>query len=330
MILKNGIHGVTFTLLACLVVVLGTKPAVGQDGDSTAQLQGQLNTLYTMTDTVGPMRSAAVQRATLMKAFISETNREDAWKTWSAKQNSSSFHGMSFDEAYKQAMAQQQSRGNVTAGGDEATLQREVEGQRELVRSEWNAMTKAHEEVAAMTAFLNDQKAMSDYIDWAKSTAAERAKDQTRPKPTTDRTTDSETLTPEQRAANIRKYQARQAHLRKYWDHYHYTFGTTGVPPGGPFRGNIQGESTVGEDANLVGDPNPYIGGYPNAAVDSAYYEGDYWGGSWWNGYADPYYDVYGYPQMWNRGRIENAYRRATNSNPNLSMRGGAMRGGRR
>ena len=118
MILKNGIHGVTFTLLVCLVALLGTKPAVGQDGDSTAQLKGQLNTLYTMTDTVGPMRSAATQRAALMKSFISETDREDAWKAWSSQQQSSKFNGMSFDEAYKQAMTQQQSRGAVKPSGD--------------------------------------------------------------------------------------------------------------------------------------------------------------------------------------------------------------------
>lgn len=328
MILKNGIHGVMLTLLVGLVLGLATNAALGRTADTAAQLQGQLDALYTMTDTVGPMRSAATQRAALMKSFVSETDREDAWKAWSSQQQSSKFNGMSFDEAYKQAMTQQQSRGAVKPSGDQATLEREVEGQRELVRNEWNAMTKAHEEVSALTAFLNEQNAMSDYIDWAKSTARKRAETVERPTPTPDRTGDSDTLTPEQRAANIRKYRARQAHLRKYWDHYHYTFGTTGVPPGGPFRGNPQGGSTVGEDPNLVGDPNPYIGGYPNAAVDSAYYEGDYWGGSWWNGYADPYYDVYGYPQVWNRGRIENAYHRATNTNPNLSMR--TVRGGAR
>lgn len=327
MIVKNGTTFLKLALIAGLVAVVGEGVANAQSGDSAAKLQVQLDALDTMTDTVGPMRSAATKRAELMKAFVTETKREDAWKTWSSEQKSPKFSGMTFDEAYKQAVAQQKSKGPQAPSTDEATLQREVEGQRELVQNEWNELNRAHETVSMMTAFLNSQNAMPEYVEWAKSSAAERAKTMDRPKATTDRQAEGKTLTPEQRAANIRKYQARQAHLRKYWDHYHFTFGTTGVPPGGPFRGNPQGGSTVGEDANLVGDPNPYIGGYPNAAVDSAYYQGDYWGGSWWNGYADPYYDVHGYPQIWNRGRVENAYRRATNANPNLSMRGAAARG---
>ncbi len=326
MIVKNGTTGVMLTLLVTLAVLLTTGDAHGQSGETSAQLQLRLDALYTMTDTVGPMRASATSRASLMKAFISETDREAAWKTWSGEQKPAKFNGMSFEEAYKQAVAQQQSKGPVKTDGDQATLEREVAGQRELVENEWNELNRAHEDVAKMTTFLNDQKAMPTYIDWAKSTARKRAEDTPRPKPTLDPQGQGQTLTPEQRAANIKKYQARQAHLRKYWDHYHYTFGTTGVPPGGPFRGNPQGGSTVGEDANLVGDPNPYIGGYPNAAVDSANYRGDYWNGSWWNGYADPYYDVYGYPQAWNRGRAENAYRRATNNHPNLSTR--VRRGG--
>ena len=63
MILKNGIHGVMLTLLVGLVLGLATNAALGRTADTAAQLQGQLDALYTMTDTVGPMRSAATQRA---------------------------------------------------------------------------------------------------------------------------------------------------------------------------------------------------------------------------------------------------------------------------
>ena len=180
-------------------------------------------------------------------------------------------------------------------------------------------MTKAHEEVSALTAFLNEQNAMSDYIDWAKSTARKRAETVERPTPTPDRTV-IDTLTPEQRAANIRKYRARQAHpqvlgplLLHLRDHRRASRRPLPRQPAGRLHGGRGSEPRRRSQSlrRRLSQRGRRLGLLPGRLLGRQLVER----------LRDPYYDVYGYPQMWNRGRIENAYQRATNTNPNLSMR---------
>jgi hypothetical protein len=300
-------------VLGFALVSGGITAVATAQNDSPSRLQLELDALDTVTDNLGPMRKDAGRRVDLMKAFISSSGRMDAWKAWDGKTNGKAFHGLSFQQAYNQALTEEKARGGPKPSGDAETLAAEVQGQRTLAEGQWNTVNSLHEQVGRLTAFLQSQKAMNDYIDFAKKNA--NAKPPAPADAGTDRRSEDSTISPEQRKANIAKYRAQQEKLRRHWDHYHFTTGISAMPPGGPFRGNPRG-NPIGEDPNQVGDYNPYIGSYPNAAVENAWHSGDYWGGSWWNGYADPYYDVYGDGDRGNVGR--RAYRRAENAAPRL------------
>ena len=282
---------------------------------SLSQLQLELDALDTMTDTLGPMQSDAKTRVGLMQQFISESNRMDAWKSWNGAAKNSRFNSMTFQQAYQQTLEKQKSRGEAKPTSDsQDILSAEVKGQRTIAEDQWNSVNALHEQVARMTAFLNSQKAMDDYAAFAQKAASEPPK---RPDAGTDRNSEQGGISPEQRAANIKKYRAQQAALKQHWDNYHFTTGYSSVPPGGPFRGQPEG-SPVGMPADEERGDNPYLGAYPYGDG----YGSDYWGGSWWNGYSDPYYDVYGWPgRSFDAGRARRAYHRHENSAPHARRR---------
>ncbi|MEE2973233.1 MAG: hypothetical protein VX672_08905 [Planctomycetota bacterium] len=305
-------------LLGLALATGGVATTGFAQSDSLSQLQLELDALDTVTDSLGPMRKDAQRRVELMTSFIQQSGMEDAWKSWTGTTEGKAFHGLSFQQAYQQALQEEKSRGGPKPSVDRETLAAEVQGQRTLAEGQWNTVNALHEQVGRMTAFLQSKNAMDSYMTFARKASTE--KPQERPDAGTDRRSESSGITPAQRKANIAKYRAQQEKLRRHWDHYHFTSGTGSLPPGGPFRGNPQG-NPIGEDPNQVGDVDPYIGAYPNSAVENEWYSGDYWGGSWWNGYADPYYDVYGYGPRWRGDAARRAYHRAQNAHPDLHRR---------
>lgn len=300
--------------LACVAAVSLTTVPVHAQNDSASQLQLELDALDTITDNLGPMRAGAQARVEMMTSFMSKNGMSSAYRAFAASDKAPTFHAMTFQNAYNQALSEEKSRGMAKpSSADAGTLSNEVAGQRMLAEDQWKTVNGLHDQVAKMTAFLKSQGKMNDYITFAKDNADKPQ----RPDAGTDRRSEAPGITPEQREANIAKYRAQQEALRRHWDHYHFSSGVGGLPPGGPFRGNPQG-SPVGENPDQVGDADPYIAAYPNSAVENAWYSGDYYGGSWWNGYADPYYDVYGYPGTFERAHLHHAYRRARNAAPHL------------
>ena len=302
-------------LLGLALTIAGVTHDANAQTASMAQLQLELDALDTMTDTLGPMQSDAKKRVELMQQFISESGRMDAWKSWNGQVKDPRFNSMTFQQAYQEALAKQKSRGNVTPSNISLdTLTAEVKGQRTIADDQWNSVNSLHEQVARMTAFLNSQKAMDDYAAFAQKAASTPPQ---RPDAGTDQRSEQGGITPAQREANIKKYRAQQAALKQHWDHYHFTTGYSSVPPGGPFRGQPQG-SPVGTPADEVRGDDPYLGAYPYETG----YGGDYWGGSWWNGYSDPYYDVYGWPgRSFDADRARRAYHRHENSAPHARRR---------
>lgn len=302
-------------VLGLALAIAGVTHDAAAQTASMAQLQLELDALDTMTDTLGPMQSNAKKRVELMQRFISQSGRMDAWKSWNGDVKQPRFNSMTFQQAYQEAMTKQKSRGTVKPTSDsQDTLTAEVKGQRTIAEDQWNSVNSLHEQVARMTAFLKSQKAMDEYATFAQKNANEPPQ---RPDAGTDQKSEQGGITPEQRAANIKKYRAQQAALKKHWDNYHFTTGYSSVPPGGPFRGQPEG-SPVGMPADEVRGYDPYLGAYPYGTG----YGGDYWGGSWWNGYSDPYYDVYGWPgRPFDAARARRAYHRHENPAPHRRRR---------
>ncbi len=281
----------------------------------------QLDALNSMTDALGPMVGDAESRIKLMNAFMSEKDISD---DTSSSTDDSSFTQLTFDQAYEQAVKDQASRGpHSSNAGDADTVKAEVSATRTMVKDQWNRLNGLHRKVAGMTEVLKKNKVFNDYQKWAVSDAAKNLKPQGHPTPS-DRKSESSKITPEQRAENVKKYQAQVSNLRNHWDHYHFTFST--VPKSEAMPGGALSDRNTNENNDT----------YTDAGVNSS----DYYSGNYWNGYSDPYYDLYGYPggygrNDWRGNGLHRDYHRAENHHPNVapshnhpSMRGGG--GGRR
>lgn len=253
-----------------------------------ANLQMELDALNSMTDAAAQQLDGAAKRIDLMTKFIASKNLNDAfatfrngWKPQSAP--------LSFQQAYQTAMQAEQLRGgSAPSTTDLDTLTREIAATTSMVQQQWIGLNGKRNEVQALTQFLNTQKLMDAYHDWAvgqaKAVQAEA-----------DARADNQAKLEKERDAKAQA--ARQAaltYLQKQWDaqshaansgtNYNYTFSQS-ASQAGPFSQTPSTAYTAG-----TGETPPT---YP---VDPYPMVSDYWTGTYWNGYADPYYDVNGFP----------------------------------
>ena len=289
--------------LAIAILALTTSPVMAQGNSSkqatapsptTTQLTLEFDALNSMTDSMGPMVTEAESRIKLMNAFIASKGLTDKAAAAPAAEGSNAFHGLSFQQAYQVALKNQKMRGDADAPmSDTDMLQKEVAATQTMVHDQWNRVNKMHTQVANLTSFLQSQNMMDEYMKWSDSDAAAQV---LKPKPitaATPRESSSGGISPEQRAQNIKNYQAQQELLRNHWANYHFTYST--APARDPLYNNTTGHA--------------YIAG-----------SGDYYNGNYWNGYGDPYYDVWGgYPENYGADRWRDAYRRGTNPRPAVS-----------
>ncbi|MCA9284759.1 MAG: hypothetical protein KDA22_06075 [Phycisphaerales bacterium] len=281
------------TLIGC---AFAATPATAQTSTGTAdaglvpanptavELQVELNALNTMTDTIGPMVRDAQSRMEQMKAFISEQNLDGALRSFAPTGSSSSFHGLSFHQSFEVALQDQRLRGTPTPiSSDVGQMENDVVATQGLVQPQWSRLNSLHAEVAKMSAFLHAQGKLNAYAAWSKTPAAKRLSSHEPPPPTMDQAASDPSISPQQRAANIQKYQQQQAALRHHWDQYHFS----GAPPAWTPRPYVQNPA------------NPPASGSVGQSADAdQYVTDDYYGGTYWNGYADPYYDVWGHPAV--------------------------------
>ncbi|MFO0828322.1 MAG: hypothetical protein U0572_09240 [Phycisphaerales bacterium] len=287
--------------LVCTALFIAQPSLFAQSGDAmplpssaanpkAVQLQLEIDALNSMTDAMGPMVNDADTRVKLMTGYISEQKLDAAFATFKSAPNAPGFNGLTFNQSYQVAVKDQQLRGNpVPSTTDVVTLENEAMATQTLVQSQWVRLNSLHDQVVKMTAFLESQKQLDAYTAWAQTAAAKRLENYTPPPPPTDKSSANGDLTPEQRAANIARYQEHLARLRQHWDEEQYS------------------------DAQP--DFKPSQGYFPqNNGISTSNASNDYYSGSYWNGYADPYYDVWGYPagagaaaaaaarNYWNRG----------------------------
>ena len=109
-------------VLGFALVSGGMTAVATAQNDSPSRLQLELDALDTVTDNLGPMRKDAGRRVDLMKAFISSSGRMDAWKAWDGKTKGKAFQGLSFQQAYNQALTEEKARGGPKPSGDAETL----------------------------------------------------------------------------------------------------------------------------------------------------------------------------------------------------------------
>lgn len=269
----------------------GSASPSGSPGLTAAlvNLQMELNALNTMNDASGAQLDKAERRSTLMTKFIASKSMNDALTTFSSSWKPQ-VAPLSFQQAYTTALQAEQLRGGVTPSStDPDTLAAEVQATSAMVHQRWNKLNSQLRQSQQLTAFLNSNKLMDEYHAFAQKNAAALKAD------ADARAAKQQQLEKQRDAKADASRQAALTYLQKQWDaqshlansgiNYNYGF-SQGASQAGPF-------SQTPGDAYSAGTgqtpPN-----YAPVPVPTAY---DYWTGTYFNGYADPYYDVNGFPQ---------------------------------
>ena len=251
---------IRFTSVAAgCVILFGLSHAVAQTS-SPSDLQLEIDALNLMNTAAGPMVADAVTRADQMRRFITDQDLDDAWTTYSESGEAPGFNGLTFDQAFATAIDKQKQQGESTAfTEDVGDLQADVDGTRVLVRSQWKKVNELHTQNAALTGFLKKQDKLDAYHQWAQIQAAKRleqADADAKRRPKEDQER------PDQHAAATEAADEHAAQFRHSLDQLQ------------------QENSSSNNDNDDSNDDDVDV--YTNV--------------SYYNGYADPYYDVWGHP----------------------------------
>lgn len=265
------------TTLILATLSLGGPAATGAHAQSgaaaatPAQVQLQIDALDTMNSTLGPMVLEATERAKLMQMFITEQAMDSDWKQYQASNPEQAFHGLTFEQAFETALKKQTLAPPSTPTSDDAEfLQRDLAATQTLVKKQWDRVNELHEQVGQLTAFLKKEGTnMEAYLTWADQEQKTLAQDAAAKRAADDK-----------KEAAIKANTAHQEELRQEWDQQQYQQNQQDP--------NMQPNMAVGDGEHGMANPDPSIQ-YTDRPLNG------YFGGSYYNGYADPYYDVYGY-----------------------------------
>jgi len=261
-------------LLVALTLVTPVALA-GQDG-TTAENDPTLNPadrslaiefagLGLMNDTVGGMLPSAQKRVELLTAYLKAKALDGEYGSYQAPAFNA---GVTFSQAL--GAAQDEAKLSApTMTEDHDTLAREVNAQMQLVQGSWNRLQTLRKQTWELTSFVRSKKLFDDYHTWAvKETSDEAAKAKA--------DSDAKRAAADAAARNQQAQKsAAMQQLQQRWDKIPYS---TGV--------DYHYQFSQGSEANGADFP------WGNGS-----YSGDnYWNGSYYNGYADPYYDVWGGP----------------------------------
>ena len=315
-----------FKILGCLLVLGVASPTSAQDANNVNELSEQLAALQIMNHTVGPMLTQANTRNRQMLQYIGTKNMQSDWASYQKTAKTPS--NLSFDEGYKIALKRVKTEQPVTGNDASAEdLSRNIAATKSMVESEWNSYNTANTTARQMSAFLESKDSLTDYESWSKTYSQKRAADYT----ARAQAENEKEAAAAQRTSD--KFKAQQRYLMQHWDEEMHLKGL--ADSSGYImernKGSIVADSheypyldsqTEPVNANTVNEPFGRGSGY------SGSYGPGYYDGSWNGGYADPYYDVWGFPGKHKDG--DTAYKRtvAPVYHPG-ALEGAAAKGGK-
>jgi len=262
-----------------------TPPSIAA---ALANLQLELNALNTMNDAAGQQLEGARRRTELMSTFVASKNLKEQWTAFSSQWKPTKAP-LSFQQAYQTALQAERLRGAVAPSTQDIdTLTNEVAATTSMVQKQWSSLNAARRQVHAMAAFLDANKLMDAYHDFATAQAkAMQAAEATRAAQQSQMEKDREAK--EQSARN-----AALNFLQKQWDAQDHS-ANSGVDYNFQFSQSYSQASQFSQSPGSAGSAGTPTtpGSGPPQPVPTAY---DYWTGTYFNGYADPYYDIYGSP----------------------------------
>lgn len=123
--------------------------------------QDDLAALQTMQDTLGPMVEAASERVAKMKQYIADHDLESDWEDFTPPPAAKITH-LTFDQALQIAERHQRLLVTAPKGVTPGAM-------KSLVESQWNHLGTLHQQVADLTAFLESERKLEAYRQWAMS-----------------------------------------------------------------------------------------------------------------------------------------------------------------
>ena len=271
--------------LSLLAAPVSVQAQDGGAGASNHPVLGvpvqQLAALQTMNRTVGPMLSQANARNMQMKAFLQKKNMTEAFATFakSAPQPKE----LSFEAGYKIAMQRAQSEQHTAISSDNKDdLQDNIAATKTMVQSEWAQYAKVHSENTVMSSFIQSNSMMPEYDSFSSNFSKQRSAE-------VQKRIDAENMKQSDAAKRIHaQFKSQQRYLMQHWDQEMHLMNLA----------NSSGYIMERNRQSVVADSHeyPYLDSQTQPVL-WAPQGGGYWGGSWYGGHADPYYDVWGYPE---------------------------------
>ena len=280
-----------FTVLGCLLVLGVSSPTSAQDANDLSE---ELAALQIMNQTVGPMLTQANTRKGQMKEYIQTKDLISDWSSFS--ETAKAPEALSFEKGYQIALQRVKTEQPVSStNADFGDLQKTINATKSMVESEWNNYGTANAACTKMSSFLTSKNMLTDYEEWSKTYSKKRAADW-------QAKVDAANEKDGAAAQNISdKFKAQQQYLMQHWDEEMHLKGLA----------NSSGYVMSRDRGSIVADSHqyPYLDSQLQGQVSGMVPQGgSYFSGSWNNGYADPYYDVWGFPKGHKDG--DTAYKR--------------------
>lgn len=242
--------------------------AVWPDDPALLQLEAEREALEMVDHAARLASDDAGRRVAAMHAFIDERNLESRWARYH-RGHAATVDQITFDEAVRRARSQAAGAVPTPDTNDIDHLERAVEVEAGVARASWNLLNRQRRTVDALTGFLLSEGLLGDYQGWAPGYM--RAMGWNPP-----RLGDGQSPAPEA---------VRRRGVQLEWDRAQREqraergFAAAPAPPDGSAPKAPPENGTV---------PAPVaLGASPARSVYS---------NSWWNSYADPYYDTSGFP----------------------------------
>ncbi|MAJ47920.1 MAG: hypothetical protein CBC35_11740 [Planctomycetes bacterium TMED75] len=301
-------------IFSILFLTIAGNAVQAQDEGTPSQ---QLAALQLVESSIEPMTLQAHTRITQMTQFISAKGMDSQWDSYRQKPAPKP-KGIDFDAAYKIALQRVQSEHAApikdASGG---TVDQDLAKEKARMKTEWSQYENMQATMLRVSSFLQNNKMMSDYEEWSKSAAKTRGEEANK------RVAAYNASNSEAAKNTQKKWIKRQRWIGTHWDEYMHIQGLK----------NDSGYIMERNRQSIVADSHeyPYLDSQdsPYSWLQDTDYGGgpygDYWDGSDYGGYNDPYYDVWGgAPRVPRAARRANDLHPAYNRNENHSYHPGA------
>ena len=271
------------TISTCLLLTIANVSANQQADTSKATAAQQLAAMQFVDSTIQPMTLQAHTRITQMTEFISAKGMDAKWDAY-RNTPSDKPTGISLDKAYSIALQRVMSE-HPTPDADVVDADAAIAKKKAMVTKDWNAYENMQATMLRVSSFLQTNGMMDDYMTWAKDKGAANAK------AAAARSAEANAKNSAAIQANNAKFKARQRYLASHWDEAMHVMSLA----------NDSGYIMERNKGSVVADSHqyPYLDtqtqGVNLNTEDQSNGSLDYWGGSTYGGYSDPYYDVWGH-----------------------------------